>query len=150
MAMQDDDGPRGFVPKSEHYKALQRIEALEEELRARRLDDRVGASQDQIGWLRVRLGLSLQQATILAAVVSANKPAVARDYLCDLAGVPDDKQIGVVVWNINGKLQRMGAPPHTLSAPRGSQSVGYSVKAEGLSWIRHHVPEAFADKGASR
>lgn len=134
--------PRGFVPRSELYKALAEVDRLRIELQELRSALSTDVTERAVWAFRSSLHLSRQEARTLTYVLSARTAFVLVPQAVEDLEMPQEKQFAVVVWKINQRAAEHGAP-RLLLGKRGSPG-GYTVPLAAREWLRTNVPEAFA------
>ena len=138
----EDDAPRGFVPRSELYRAQQRIETLEFELDELRrqmrevLGDRLRDAALSIP------GMTAARAGVLCALYTA--PGYASYNAIALGAQPgrrmhecDDENV-VKTWihYVRKHLRAAGCPPDPII---NKWRVGYSLTPEARQWFSNRV-----------
>lgn len=138
----EDDAPRGFVPRSELYRAQQRIEALEFELDEVRRQMRE-ALGDRLRDAALSLpGMTLCRAGVLCALFAT--PGFASYEALALGAEPgrrDSDSDGphvVKTWvhYVRRALEEAGCPPGAIINKWG---VGYMLSNEARQWFSNRV-----------
>lgn len=137
------EGPRGFVPRAELYKALARVDALEAELaelRAQvRLSKKVGAS----GWIIDLLKATPMEACIIQVLAEADpRRYVPYNLIYDLSehrrrGDGSSEPYILIkthICNLRKKLSVAGAPMGALETAHGC---GYRLSVNGRAWLEN-------------
>lgn len=132
----EEDGPRGFVPRSELYAAQRRIEALEAELEASR--DMLGRilGQDMLLGI-IKLGFAKCEAALVAAMWARPlqpTAAMIAAYQYDRSNqdADIDNLVKVRICNIRKKARRFGCPGDPIRTLWGS---GYALSDIGREWL---------------
>ena len=150
LARTEDDAPRGFVPRSDLYNALRRLDAAlaeRDELRAK-LDAITGATF--IAHF-ANLGFHSCEAQILAAMWVRDLQPSAALVTAYNSGRSDEESdvrnlVKVRIWAIRQRAKRLGCPCELV---RNIYAVGYALTPEGRAWLSQRIPELF-EKGAAR
>ena len=153
-ALRQDDAPRGFVTKAEHYAALRQIDELQEELAQYR--DALGEMVDEHRVMLVRAFLASKKPSngqarwasgqmAKALIVLVERGSVSRSQFGRLG--PKDWENGtkVLMHHLRAQLERLGAPTPAIETTYG---FGYAMTPEARQWLRERVPEAFKTGGA--
>jgi hypothetical protein len=135
----EDEGPRGFVPRAELYRALQRVEALEAELADMRdkLAEHMG--QDLAADLKAALpSISPTGARLLAALFRS-KYTVSHACLIEIGRI-DGNQTGVTLKTqiclLRRAINRVGFPADGITKV---WAIGYIMTEEGRQWVSNRV-----------
>lgn len=132
----EDEGPRGFVPRSELYAAQRRIEALEAELEHSR--DTIGRILGQDALLGIiKLGFAKCEAALIAAMLARPlqpTAALIAAYQYDRSNqdADIDNLVKVRVCMIRKKARRFGCPGDPIRTLWGS---GYALSDAGREWL---------------
>jgi DNA-binding response OmpR family regulator len=132
----EEDGPRGFVPRSQLYAAQRRIEALEAELEASR--DTLGRILGQDALLGIiKLGFTKCEAALIAAMLARPiqpTAAMIAAYQYDRSDLDADidNLVKVRVCMIRKKARRYGCPGDPIRTLQGS---GYALSDVGREWL---------------
>lgn len=135
--------PRGFVPRSELYAALRRLDAVTEErdeLKSQ-LEGIIGAS---LATRIVAVGFAACEARLLAALHARPLqplPALIAAYCYDRSDDPIDVDnlIKVRVCNIRKRVRAMGGPADAIKTLWAS---GYRLSERGRAWLDQRMQEA--------
>lgn len=132
----EDEGPRGFVPRSELYAAQRRIETLEAELEHSR--DTIGRILGQDALLGIiKLGFAKCEAALIAAMLARPlqpTAALIAAYQYDRSNqdADIDNLVKVRVCMIRKKARRFGCPGDPIRTLWGS---GYALSDAGREWL---------------
>ena len=132
----EDDGPRGFVPRSELYNAQRRIEALEAELEASR--DTLGRILGQDTLLGfIKIGFAKCEAALIAAMWARPlqpTAAMVAAYQYDRSNqdADIDNLVKVRIHMIRKKARAFGCPADPIRTLWGS---GYALSEIGREWF---------------
>lgn len=138
---QEDDAPRGFVPRSELYRAHQRIEALEAEIAElkSRLHDAVDPSL--VSAALMMPGMSGAPARLLAALREARAPLDYRKLIA-LGAIGTRRQFFDAECNFDNTLKvqmhRVRRALRDAGCPGGVKcipGVGYTLTEEARQWL---------------
>lgn len=158
LARTEDDAPRGFVPRSDLYNALRRLDAAiaeRDELQAK-LDAITGAD------LVVRIaaaGFHRCEAQILAAMWARPiQPSAAIIEAYSPSRSNEDSDVGnlvkVRICTLRKRAKALGCP---VALVRTIYASGYALTDEGRQWLSNRVYEAIGEripelfeKGAAR
>lgn len=147
MSALEQDAPRGFVSKAEHYKALAEIDRLKDLLACTRRH-KVSRSHPLHG--RV-LGLrdllpNLQPTPCLMLLDLADHGAATNDELMHL-GSTDAGSVKVHMHRARKAMSEAGGPVDAIAT---RHRIGYAMSEEARAWLKERAPEAFQTQGASR
>ncbi len=140
----EEDAPRGFVPKSDLYRALRRIDELEAELAAIRGREDVDAQDGYEALLRLAIPCSPQAARILADLLRSKRLVHYRSDLAERYEMSDVNQVSVLIWKLNHDALMAGGP-RLAGGRRGAG--GIMLQPGAREWVAQRI-EVF--EGASR
>jgi len=135
----EDEGPRGFVPRAELYRALQRVETLEAELADMR--DKLAEHMGQnlaADFIAAFPGIRPTGARVLAALYSS-KNTVTHACLIEagrIDGFYTGNALKVQISLLRTFLKALGFPADGI---RMVFSVGYIMTEEGRQWVSNRV-----------
>lgn len=141
----EEDGPRGFVPRSELYRAEQKIEKLQAQIDDLKSRLRDAVEPSLVSSAMMVPGMSGAPARLLAALCQSHAPL---DYkkLIALGGVgtraqsqdcyPDrDNCLKVQMYRIRRILREAGCP----EGVKNISGVGYTLTQEARQWLSERV-----------
>ena len=145
MTAQPLDAPRGFVSKAEHYRALDRIETLQEQVSE--LSEALSEARGERLSLKVRNAvpaLTEMQACFVAALYQACPRLIAMGGLYESGSRWKRKTevedcYGLVKTHIHyarRKLAALGAPQGAIVTAYGS---GYRLSKEAHQWLSERI-----------
>lgn len=141
---QEDDAPRGFVPKAELYRALQRIDELEAQLAAIRGQGDAEAQEGYEALLRFAIPCSPQASRIFADLLRSKRLVHHRQDLAERYEMTDVNQVSVLIWKLNHDALMAGGP-RLAGGRRGSG--GIMLQPGAREWVAQRIEEF---KGASK
>lgn len=151
MSALQQDAPRGFVTKTEHYKALARIDTLREQVSELREQLAAAKGAGLVGFIRIAIpALSPMESRFLAALYTAKSYLTYRAVYGSSEAWRsngDADQENVVkchICHMRRKLRDLRAPP-TIETAYG---LGYRLTPEGRRWLDDMISRATDDPGA--
>lgn len=138
----EDEGPRGFVPRAELYRALQRVEDLEGELAESKrllrevLGDRVrdaAMSLPTMTLCRAGVFCALYATPGFASYEALALGAEAGRRIKDADGAHEVK---TWIHYLRKSLEVAGCPPNPI---KNSWGVGYMLSDEARQWFANRV-----------
>jgi hypothetical protein len=135
----EDEGPRGFVPRAELYRALQRVEDLEAELAEMRdrLAEHMG--QDLAVQLKTALPFLRPTGARLLAALCSSKNTVSFNCLIESGRIDGEHPsiaLKTQVSYLKATLKLAGFPADGIENVWGS---GYIMTEEGRQWVSNRV-----------
>lgn len=133
---QEDDAPRGFVPKADYFRALARIEDLEHELAASRAA--VAANPETQMQVQLRFGLTPLEARLLGLLLAHKE--LGRDFafstIWGMGGQrsdsPSPKMLDVYLCKIRKRLSGIGAPADIIET---IWATGWRIAPQHRAWF---------------
>lgn len=146
----EEEAPRGFVPKSELYKALAEIDRLKAELEELRGDRDEDMALDDLTAIRTRFRIPPQCARLLSALFVNHHP-ISAERLVEVANLTSKGIIRTRKHYLSRALIAAGAPADWIESRAGAdyRGGGYRITPQGRAWLVATLPEIFA-KGATR
>ena len=132
-----DAAPRGFVTMREHHRALEKIDALKDELADVKRTFMAGIDPNQLVVVADQFGLRPTTAKILVMLFNG---VLVRSP-------PGSEASKVHVCLIRKRLEALG---FDRSAIRNTWGVGYRMTHEARQRLLSEFPEAFQKQGATR
>lgn len=139
----EDDGPRGFVPRSELYKALARIDEITEERDAlqTKLDAIIGADMMTV---IAKVGFPKCESQLLAAMWARPfqpNAAMVAAYSYNRSNDEADVEnlVKVRICNIRKRAARFGCPSDPIKT---IWACGYALSEEGRRWLSERIEAA--------
>jgi len=133
----EDEGPRGFVPRSELYRALAKIDELEFEIES--LKAKIGLVARTFVQIQAGVGCTPAEAKILSFL--RNDRVVARAYIFDCLygddpGQPEIKIIDVYICKIRKAIRKAGGPADAIVTIWGQ---GHGLSQNGRQWLEERL-----------
>ena len=133
---QEDDAPRGFVTKAEHYRALARIEELEDALAESK--GAAGVNPELQMRVQTRFGLTSLESEVLTLLMSHNE--LGKEYMFSViwgmggqrSDHPEPKILDVYVCKLRKRLADKEAPAGIIETIWGK---GWRIAPQHRAWF---------------